>query len=551
MNKAVKALCISSAVLLPGTVDAYSIHTVVSDDCHERITLEALSRVRSQHGVARPIEPEGEDEALVRDLPVDVDTDLVGATLILANRDIDLGGHDTNALDELAPLHGAPGNQDEHCLRAPGHDEPDGTQQAIAACRSFIRSKVERAIDGLGPDGRVDPSHRTTLEAVLDVRGPVDAPLPTFYVEMGRALHTFQDAFSHQWRTAGHRRVTTVLNYVEVVNESYEEAEDGPPHSSQLDECVDLDAFRAERLEVVKGASVELMAAALLPAQDDQERLARVDAVLDDYFQVEPGCTAANGWCDAPEQRYRDDTGCTCSSAVGSSGGGLGALLFAGLLGFAARRRRRARWAVLVPACAVALFARHAHAQEGVQGDMPGTEGDALSPAELDPVDVSPDSEDRAEPFPLGVHLAAGGSLENEAVAVSLGLRYRLSENFLVGLDGEYNPWYSRTTQEFRSGTTNAYGTLIGRLPMDFEPVNIRTTLQLGISRMNFDLYGVPKGTVGPYVGFNLLGVDVELSRSVYLVIDPAHIAIPVPQTEGTPFSYAQYRITLGLQIGG
>ena len=80
--------------------------------------------------------------------------------------------------------------------------------------------------------------------------------------------------------------------------------------------------------------------------------------------------------------------------------------------------------------------------------------------------------------------------------------------------------------------------------------MNVRSTLQLGISRMNFDLYGVPKGTVGPYVGFSLVGLDFELSKSLYLVLDPAHIAIPIPQTSGVPFAYPQYRVTLGLQFG-
>jgi hypothetical protein len=125
-----------------------------------------------------------------------------------------------------------------------------------------------------------------------------------------------------------------------------------------------------------------------------------------------------------------------------------------------------------------------------------------------------------------------------------------LSKHLLQGADVEANPWFSRTTRRFRAGTTNVYGSFILRFPMNFERVNVRSTLQLGISRMNFALYGVPKGSVGPYVGFNLVGLDFELTRSLYLVLDPAHIAIPIPRTTGVPFSYAQYRITLGIQFG-
>ncbi|HMJ11846.1 MAG TPA: hypothetical protein VK524_10560, partial [Polyangiaceae bacterium] len=100
-------------------------------------------------------------------------------------------------------------------------------------------------------------------------------------------------------------------------------------------------------------------------------------------------------------------------------------------------------------------------------------------------------------------------------------------------------------------GSTNVYAVGIFRFPLRFQRVNLRSTLQLGISRMNFDLYGVPKGSVGPFVGFNLLGIDVELSRSIYLVVDPAHIALPIPQTTGVPYVYPQYRFTLGFQFGG
>jgi hypothetical protein len=80
--------------------------------------------------------------------------------------------------------------------------------------------------------------------------------------------------------------------------------------------------------------------------------------------------------------------------------------------------------------------------------------------------------------------------------------------------------------------------------------VNLRTTLQLGVSRMMFDLYGVPEGTLGPFIGFNLLGLDYELGDQFYLIVNPAHVALPIPQTTGAPFSYPQYRLTLGLQWG-
>ena len=564
--------CLALAVTLSGDAFAYSLNTEFTDPCHETITLDALSRVRSE-GLAPWLEPHGQDRALVDDLPINADTDLAGATLVLANRDVDLNGNAHDALDKLAPLHGSPGNQKKHCLRAPGDNEPDGSAKALAACQSVIHGQVAKALAGLAADGSVDRDHLTTFEAVLDIRGSVDAALPTFYVEMGRALHTFQDAFSHQWRTSDNLRVTTVLNYADVVNDDYAESRDGPPHATMLDECQELDSYRAARLEVARTASKELMVAALAPAADDTERMTRVDAVLAQYLQLEPGCTPGNHWCDAPETKYRDKTGCTCSATPAATPWGIAPFALGAALLYSRRRRSQrgvaspAGWAAFL---GLALVTPRAVAQEepAAQAAPPAetapavkeeptpvaaeeAKPDAVCPTGATPIDLSPDSTSRVEPFPLGVYVAGGAAiLTNPAVAASLGVRYRLSPHFLVGVDGELNPWFSQTTKTFRSGTTNVYGTLVVRFPMDFERFNVRSTLQLGISRMNFALYGVPKGTVGPYVGFNLVGLDFELSRSVYLVLDPAHIAIPIPQTSGVPFSYPQYRVTLGLQIG-
>jgi len=165
-------------------------------------------------------------------------------------------------------------------------------------------------------------------------------------------------------------------------------------------------------------------------------------------------------------------------------------------------------------------------------------------------LDATPDTKQR-EPFPFGVELAGGGAvLDNAALAASLGLRYRLNSHFLIGADGEFNPWFATRDRDLRAGTTNIYATGIVRFPLSFHRVNLRSTLELGISRMNMDLVGVPEGSVGPFVGFNLLGIDYEMARSFYLIVNPAHIAVPIPQINDVPFAYPQYRFTLGLQIG-
>lgn len=52
------------------------------------------------------------------------------------------------------------------------------------------------------------------------------------------------------------------------------------------------------------------------------------------------------------------------------------------------------------------------------------------------------------------------------------------------------------------------------------------------------------------FFGVTPLGLDVRLSRTVLLVLNPGHIAVPAPHLEGLPFAYVQYRFTVGVQLG-
>jgi hypothetical protein len=560
------AACAAACIGYAPRAEAYSTDSVLSDPCHERMTVKALQAVRRDlPQLARLPAPTRDEQALIEDLPFDLPPDLrdvAAATLVLGNRDVDVHGNEPNDLDQLALIHGNPDTQREHCLRRPEHDEPDGARLALSDCRAYIQERLQSASVAIGSDGLPDMSHRMDFEAVLQLRSDVVTSLPRFWVELGRALHTVQDGFSHTYRSLEDpRRVTTVLNYVEVVEETHDESRDGPPHSSGLDRCQDIDDLRRERLGLAVDASYDLMRALLDPAGGQAERLARADAVLARYLTLDESanCTAENGWCGAPERLYAEQRGCVCAAAGTSSAGGSTAPLAAGVAvaaGAAARRARRGR-ARRRLAGAAFLAVLLSGPIAAAQMDEPGTVPPASEPVAIDSdvatapvVDATPDKQER-DPFPFGVEIAGGGSaLQNGAVAASLGLRYRIGRRFLVGLDGEFNPWFAMEDRELRMGSTNVYATGIVRFPLRFQRVNIRSTLELGISRMNFDLVGVPEGSVGPYVGFNLLGIDYELARSFYLVVDPAHVAIPIPQTTGVPFAYPQFRFTLGLQIG-
>ena len=563
------ALC--GALMVSVTVEsaeAYSTNSPLSDPCHEEITQGALARARAQLGAVDRVSAGNDDErALIKDLPFGLRSDqqdLGAATLVLGNRDLDFDGNEPDDLDQLAPLHGSPDRQDEHCLRTAAQDGLEGSVQALEQCKSFIRRKIEAALDGMDAAGTVDPAVRTRFDAVLDIRGSVEVPLPTYHVEMGRALHTIQDGFSHAYRTEDHLEVVTVLNYIEMVEDTLS-AVDGPAHLTPLDACRGLDSLRKGRLEIATQASADFLIATLDSSRSRTQKLSAVDQLLDRYFSHAAACDAENGWCEAPEAEYENPTrGCTVAGAGPIGWNRFAGLPWSGLALLALLRMRRPGsrvprgqhrprpWLVMLAIVLFSLLGTQAAWSQVAEETGDNTaEPDPVAQPVTSAVVAREDARIDAPPGTAwGGAINLSGSLQKAAVAAALGARYRLDKHWLVGLDLEYNPWYARSSSEWRQGVVSAYGTLIVRFPMRFERTNLRSTLQLGASRMSFDLYGVPEGTIGPFVGFNLLGLDYELGRQIFLIVNPAHIALPIPQTSGAPFSFPQYRVTLGLQFG-
>jgi hypothetical protein len=146
-----------------------------------------------------------------------------------------------------------------------------------------------------------------------------------------------------------------------------------------------------------------------------------------------------------------------------------------------------------------------------------------------------------------GAFLGASGSIDNPALAGTLGLRMRANSTWIFGLDGEWNPWIGHAFA-VRAGVANFYGTAILQLPLAYENFNLRSSVSLGASYLLMNLYGAPKGSLGLYADVSFLGLAWKLSRSYYLIINPVNVAIPVPQLKGVPLTYTQYRFTLGLE---
>ena len=124
--------------------------------------------------------------------------------------------------------------------------------------------------------------------------------------------------------------------------------------------------------------------------------------------------------------------------------------------------------------------------------------------------------------------------------------------HWTFGLDAEWNPWIAiNSSTHVRAGAFNGYGTAIFRIPLAYEKFNLRVTGNLGFSRLLVDLYGVPKNSVGLFVGLSPLGIEWKMSRLFYLVFNPVNVAVPVPHLGTLPFMYPQYRVAIAFEVYG
>jgi MYXO-CTERM domain-containing protein len=463
---------------------------------------------------------------------------------LLGVRDNDIKEHGPTDLKALAPEASNPKEQQEHCLRAPDQDEPGGSEAAVEACRQYIREQFALALDGLDQRGMPDAKNREELSVSLAIRGEVDVDVPRFFLEAGRGLHALQDSFTHTFRNPENPgKIRVVLNWVDYTEGTLEEAKDGPPHASELDVCDDPDALRTERHQMASESSAVALLTLLDPSLSRAQKEQGIEDMLDRYvaYDKKADCSAANNWCDAPERQYGSPTlGCSFGGATPRSSVALLAALGAALL-LGVRRRRHASLAVV--ALAVLFSTGVAHADEKGPIDGPSAALSGKSDAAV------PGNVDKAGAF--FARIAAGASYDNAAFSAGAGLHYQLSRKWVLGFDGEWNPYVATNPGKVRSGSANAYVSLIRRFQLRYENINVRTTVSAGGSMLLFDLVGADKYSFGPFFGVSFLGLEWKVARGFYLTVDPTYLAIPIPSVTGVPFMYAQYRFLLGIEFGG
>ncbi len=510
--------------------EAFSVESLVSDGCHERITIEAITAEGWPDAVS-PVGLSAKEQLIVQGLPVglaDKILDSLTLALVIGCRDNDLEGVRPNDLTALSKLHADPQGQEAHCLRGPEDDGPTGDVTAIKRCREFILEELSLA------SRSAEMAATSPVSVWLAFDGQVNVELSRFGFHLGRALHTLQDSFSHCFRSSDGLRIQHVLNYVDWAQGDDATLEkDGYPHLSTLDLCDGRTAPRRKRVAMALEASRALLLAVKTKAPE--QRSTRIKQVLDRYLSYQPGCTAANDFCDAPEQY--ETAGCGCRAAPERPGALAGGLIV--LLAIWAWRRRSGARKRVNGVLLLALLC----ASQGADADQLTA---TATRAVADQAMVAPETPLKTTSPAVGnfaLHLALGGALDEGALVFGLGLRWRPTARLSAGITVEYNPWFSTDAVRLAPGALNIYASVAWRW-INLAPLDLRTTAHAGVSALLFDMVSAEAGSVGPYFGLSLLGIALHLGPHWNILLEPADGALPIPSVQGVPGIYLPYRFT-------
>jgi hypothetical protein len=423
-SAAIVLVTLTTCQLASGSATAWTIGSQLdTSGCHERITAQALRDARSQGAELPVIAPTDDERALIADVefvpPADLRGDLGGMALLLGVRDNDLHGVDPLASLDLEQVHGNPANQDEHCLRSDTQDGSAGAQAALDACIAFIVGTASAGLDGLDASGHIAPDIRTALHFYVSIAGSVRPRLPLFDVRMGQAMHALQDGFSHTYRSDDGIRVTTVLNWVDLVSGTLVEGRDGPPHLKALDQCDNPDPLVQRNRQLATQASTELLLAALDPGLDRAAKTARFGDIARKYLAFQDGCSANNAWCDAREPEVAAQGGCAIAPGAQRTPGLLlllgATLLVVILLGRGGPGRPGGIGLMSLLLLAIAGPVR---ADAVTEHKEPGRDVATPTPAEIAAV-----REDKQLGSRWGFELDAGAAFDRPAMAISAGGR--------------------------------------------------------------------------------------------------------------------------------
>ena len=210
------------ALLAPSTARAYTLHTTVTNACHEPITLEALART------APPVPADGvsDDEPYYRLAehfgralevgPPAGDADALWRTsLVLGVRDPDLRGNGPADLIRLRWVHLPEVTQDDHFLRRSEHDGAAGVAGAAQEGRERLLALIEASAEAYAADP--EGTRLVPVRAWIQYYHAVEVEVWEPFYRLGEALHLVQDSFTHTYRSDDLHTILEIQNYVESV----------------------------------------------------------------------------------------------------------------------------------------------------------------------------------------------------------------------------------------------------------------------------------------------------------------------------------------------
>ncbi len=598
--RVVTLLALAAGVMTPATTFAYASGSSATKDCHEQMVWVALDNSTYPDGATPP--PDEQATRLAEQIPVTVPArhqNLWAVSTVIGTRFPDFEGSEPSDFIALNGVHLDENDQRQHCLRAADQDDTAadpsaGSRAAVASCRQFILEQVDLA---LGAGDTVDVNATEEVDMWLAFVGEDRVTLQTYGFHLGQAMHALQDSFSHTVRTDDGRQVRHVLNYIEAASsEGLDIPVDGHEHMSALDDCELGTPLLDARVSQAMTASAELLRAAADGEGGREGRLARVRAVLDGWLTFAEGDPCVNDIdsCNPPELQ-QTEAGC---AAGGRAGGGALALVM-GVLGLIAFRRRAVGLAALfvfggllvgsvasaqttdidddgleesgptdeTPPTPDEMHAAEAEARREVANSGNEEVEEAAAEAEAEGavvvgVDAEEDelavverreveADDGGAAINNGVGISMGifGSIDDAGFGANIGVRIPISPHFILGVDAEYDGWYSVEAGRFNVGALNGYvsGIIVWTT---LDKVEIRSNIHAGVTVQLGDLYNNDQFSTGPMFGITPVAIAIRASRMIRVNIDPGGIFVEIPRiSPGPPLLRRAHRLMVGITI--
>lgn len=289
-----RALALSLAVLA-APAWAFTIGTLFSNPCHERITTDAFSQSMASWPADQiPGPPRDIERKLAARFVKDFDPEgkiaaeyhYAYMSLIIGVRAPDTEGHSLLDIDNTRLIHAPPLDQYGHALRSAVDDGVEGD--------AVVATEVRKVIAGFADEARAalaKPRDEQFIDVKFDVEGyglvTLQLWAPAYLA--GRGAHAMQDSFSHSLRNDDFHQVLTFFNYADAIRKTFDETRDGLPHSGTMDSCV-------ERTAPVTTAAASATASYLNGLRDSTA----VTQTLDTWLTVKSGCTRENDFCASP-----------------------------------------------------------------------------------------------------------------------------------------------------------------------------------------------------------------------------------------------------------